>query len=185
MDFGWHGEKTRLVPLDFDRHFENCYRWMNDPVVTEFLCVGDHPITRIAEKEWFENRFKDTSRDVVFAVETLDGKHIGTSGLHGIDRTNGTATTGTLIGEKSVWGQGYGSDSVLVRTGYAFEVLGLRMLLSSYLGGNVASAKMQARAGYMQYGIIPERRWKRGAFRDEIFTYCTRESWQRAIKAGP
>ncbi|MCH7945197.1 MAG: hypothetical protein IIC73_04175 [Armatimonadetes bacterium] len=56
MGIGWEGEKVRIVPLDFDRHFENCYRWINDPEVNEWLAVGDLPMSRLAEKEWFEAR---------------------------------------------------------------------------------------------------------------------------------
>ena len=47
MPIGWSGENVRLVPLDYERHYENCYRWINDPEVSEWLAVGDEPIGRL------------------------------------------------------------------------------------------------------------------------------------------
>ncbi len=180
MSFGWDGEKVRLVPIDKARHLENCIQWMNDPEVTEWLLVGDHPMTKIAEEEWFDRVSKADSNQVVFAIETLDGRHLGMSGIHDIDYRHGTAVTGTVLGDKSQWGKGYGTDAALVRARYCFEVLGLRMLYSAVFVGNDRSLRMQEKAGYLQYGVAPRRFWKRGAYRDEILTYLSRENWLAA-----
>jgi len=71
MANGWEGELVRLVPLDEERHFDNCVKWVNDPDVTEWLLVGDFPITRLAEKEWFERAQKMDPTNVTFMIETL------------------------------------------------------------------------------------------------------------------
>src|SRR5947209_3602425 len=121
MPFGWEGELVRLVPLDIDKHYENAVKWVNDPEITQFLKIGDFPITRLAEREWIESHTKTSDTEVAFAIETLDGLHIGFSGIHRIVWRDGTATTGTLIGETGEWGKGYGSDAVRTRTRYAFN----------------------------------------------------------------
>jgi RimJ/RimL family protein N-acetyltransferase len=181
MAFGWHGELVRLVPIDMDRHLENCIEWMNDPEVTAWLLVGDHPMTRIAEIEYLERMSKGDPKHVAFAIETLAGEHIGMSGIHDIDYRHGTAITGTIIGEKARWGHGYGTDAAKVRARYCFEVLGLRMLYSAVFVGNDRSLRMQEKAGYLQWGVAPKRYWKRGAFRDEIMTYLSRENWEKLV----
>lgn len=136
--------------------------------------MGDFPLSQLAEAEWFEQMMKQTEREVVFAIETLAGEHIGFTGLHQIDWRHGVAITGTIIGRKDLWSKGYGTDAVKVRTHYAFEVLGLRMLLSEVLAGNVASLKMLQKAGYREVGRIPRRYWKRGAYRDAILLVLER-----------
>lgn len=83
--------------------------------------------------------------------------------------------TGTFIGEKSLWGQGYGTDAARVRIHYAFEVVGLRMLLSGTLQGNERSYKMLTNAGYKEYGRVPKQYWKRGAYRDYILMAISKE----------
>lgn len=168
MSVGWHGSKVRLVPLDHERHLDNCVQWLNDPVVTEWTLVGDFPLTRLAEEDWFRERSKPSPDDIIFAIETLAGEHIGLSGAHGIDYRNGFALTGTMIGRRDLWGQGYGSDAVAVRTRYLFDVVGLRLLLSEVMDGNVGSYQVLQRNGYREIGRIPKRNWKRGAYRDLI-----------------
>lgn len=167
----------RLVPLDAEKHLDNAILWFNDPEVTQWLLMGDFPMTKLAEREWFESRSKAQNTEIGFAVETLDGVHIGFAGIHRISWQDGTAVTGTVIGDKAYWGQGVGTDVVATRTRYAFEVLGLRLLFSGCIDGNAASYKMLFKNGYREYGRAPEKLWKRGAYRDEILMCLSREDW--------
>ena len=176
MAYGWGGERVRLVPLDRDRHLANAIAWMNDPEVTAWMLVGDAPITRLAEEEFFDRRMRGDSADVTFAVETLAGEHIGFTALDRVDHRHGVATTGSIIGRRDLWRQGLGTDLVLTRTRYAFEVLGLRLLLSEALADNVASIKMLGRCGYLEVGRIPRRYFKRGAWRDAVLFALERPS---------
>jgi RimJ/RimL family protein N-acetyltransferase len=174
MSFGWAGEKIRLVPLDKARHFENMLRWLNDPDVTARTLVGDFPIGKLTEEAWFDrctNTDPFTATDVVFALETLDGTHIGVTGIHAIEWRHGAAKTGTLIGPAECRGKGYGSEAVVLRTRYGFEVLGLRLLISEVFDDNTAIMRVLEKAGYQRVGIIPKRFWKRGAYRD-LVTYA-------------
>jgi RimJ/RimL family protein N-acetyltransferase len=178
MAYGWEGEKVRLVPLDKARHAENIVLWMNDPDVTAWTLSGDLPITRLAEEEFLNKAcapMEPHPSDIHFAVETLAGEHIGVASLHRIEWRHGVAVTGTLIGPQAFRGQGYGSDAARVRTRYAFEVLGLRLLLSEVFVENAASLRMLQRAGYREVGRIPRRHWKRGAYRDVVLLAVERE----------
>ncbi len=178
MAYGWEGEKVRLVPLDIEKHLENYVQWLNDPEITHGLLIGDLPMTKLAERDWLETIAKDMSgKNIIFAIETLDGKHIGSSGVHQINHVHGDALTGTFIGDRSEWGKGYATDSIRVRSRYCFDVLNLRLLRSAYIEGNERSARMQARAGYVEIGRWPKLLWKRGEYRDEILTCLTRERW--------
>ncbi|HXO21555.1 MAG TPA: GNAT family protein [Thermoanaerobaculia bacterium] len=183
MAQGWEGDKVRLVPLDKERHLENALAWINDPEITAWTLIGDLPLTRFAEVAFFERRGGPEDGEVSFAIETLAGEHIGFSGLHRIDWRNGFAATGTLLGRRDLWGQGYGSDAARVRTRYAFEVLGLRMLISEVMADNVASHRMLLKAGYREVGRLPRRYWKRGAYRDAVILVAERES-RDATSAG-
>jgi RimJ/RimL family protein N-acetyltransferase len=180
MAYGWEGEKVRLVPLDKEKHAENIVAWLNDPDVTAWTLTGDMPITRLAEAEILDRMCAHAGAhpsDIVFAVETLeDGRHIGIAGLHRIEYRHGVALTGTIIGAQEFRGKGYGTDAVRVRTRYAFEVLGLRMLTSEVFTDNTASLRMLERAGYREVGRIPRRHWKRGALRDVALMIAERPS---------
>ncbi len=168
MPYGWEGEKVRLVPLDKAKHLDNALAWVNDPEVTAWTLVGDWPLTRLAEEDFFDHALRETEKELHFAVETLAGEHIGFTGLHRIDWKNGVATTGILLGRRDLWGQGYGSDAARLRARHAFEVLGLRMLLSEVMADNAGSLRMLVKVGYREVGRIPRRLWKRGAYRDVV-----------------
>jgi RimJ/RimL family protein N-acetyltransferase len=75
-----------------------------------------------------------------------------------------------------MWGRGLATDALRVRTRYAFEVIGLRLLLSEAIDGNTASVRMLERAGYRQVGRIPRRYFKRGAYRDALLFALEREA---------
>lgn len=175
MPFGWEGDKVRLVPLDRSRHLDNAVAWLNDSEITAWTLVGDVPMTRLAEEDFFDRAMRETEKAVYFAVETLAGEHIGFSGVDRIDWRQRVATTGTILGRRDLWGQGYGSDAARLRTRYAFEVLGLRMLLSEVMADNAGSLKMLQKAGYREVGRIPRRMWKRGAYRDVVVMVLERE----------
>lgn len=179
MAYGWEGERVRLVPLDKGRHAANVQLWMNDPDMTETILSGDVPLTRMAEDEFFDRMCAEPGPhppDIIFAVETLAGEHVGICGLHQINYRHGVAKTGTIIGPPEARGLGYGSDTALVRTRYAFEVLGLRMLISEVFVENTASLRMLARSGYREVARLPRRYWKRGAFRDSVVLVAERDA---------
>jgi RimJ/RimL family protein N-acetyltransferase len=168
MGYGWEGEKVRLVPLDRDKHLANALKWFNDPEVTQWLETGDWPLTRGAEEEFFRAAERQDRASVQFAVESLQGEHVGFSGLRSIDWQSRVAVSGSVIGRRDLWGRGLGTDSVMVRNRYAFDVLGLRLLIATVIADNSASLAMLTKAGYLEVGRVPERYWKRGAYRDQI-----------------
>ncbi len=179
MAFGWTGKKVRLVPLEKERHFENAVRWLNDPEITPWMLTGDFPITRLQEQDFFERmaRTTDQPTDISFAIETLADEHIGFTGLHAINYRHGVGTTGTIIGRSGLWNRGYGTDAVAVRSRFVFNVFGLRMVLSEVMTENVGSLRALLKNGYREYGRLPGRSWKRGAFRDSVYLVLTREQW--------
>ena len=171
MAYGWEGEKVRLVPLDKERHAANIYTWMNDPDSTEMILSGELPLTRAAEDAIIDKMSgppETHPTDVLFAIETLAGEHVGVCGLHQISYRHRTAVSGIFIGAPEARGRGLGTDAARLRTRYAFEVLGLRMLISEVFAENTASLRMLARAGYREVARIPRRYWKRGAFREVV-----------------
>ncbi len=185
MSFGWEGELTRLVPLDKEKHLKNGTAWLNDPVVTAWLLVGDLPVTSVNEEAFFDRVSQPGGTDILLAVETLEGQHIGFSGAHRIDWRNGNAVTGSFIGRPDFWGKRYGSDAARVRSEYLFETVGLRMLYSEVLSGNDRSLAMLKRVGYREVGRLPERYWKRGAWRDAILLALDAGSWRSARGGQP
>ncbi len=184
---GWTSERLRLVPLEPDRHLEATYRWINDPQVAQFLPDGEFGFTRPRQQSWFDDNSRTAAKGqapVVFAVELLDGTHIGDSGIFKLDKANGYANTATLLGPE-FQNKGYGTEATKLRAWYCFHVLGLRLLESGYYEGNHGSRKMQENAGYVEAVRTPKRFWCRGQFVDGVRTVLTRERWQELSGGKP
>ena len=146
--------------------------WFEDMEVTRFL-LRRHPPSIDEEKEWLEKMARDP--DHVLWVVEHKGRAVGVTGIHQINWRDGFGTTGTIIGDKSVWGKGLGRELMRVRARYAFSQLPLRKLKSAYLEGNDASARAQAAAGYREVGRHRMDMFVDGKWRDHILTEVLRE----------
>ena len=151
--------------------------WFEDMEVTRLLLVR-HPPSIDMEKEWLD-RMARSPDHVIWVIES-DGKAVGTTAIHEIDWKNGFGTTGTVIGDKSVWGKGLGRELMQLRARYAFTQLPLRKLKSAYLDGNEASARAQAAAGYQEVGRHRADMFVDGKWRDHVITEILREDWDRS-----
>jgi RimJ/RimL family protein N-acetyltransferase len=151
--------------------------WFEDMEVTRFLLVR-HPPSMDMETEWLDKMARSPD-DVVWVIE-YQGHAVGTTALHKIDWRNGSAITGTVIGDKSVWGKGLGRELMRLRARYSFTQLPLRKLKSAYLDGNDASAKAQAAAGYREVGRLRADMFVDGRWRDHVITEVLREDWEKA-----
>lgn len=163
---GLKGEKVRLVPVDKHLHLENALRWLNDPEVTQYLILTIG-VTRGGEEEWFD-RMQKRDTDFVWAILDDHERHIGFSGLHRINWRLRLAGTGTVIGDKSAWRKGYGSDSMRVRTRFAFETLGLHRLESEARMDNIGSQRALEKAGYRREGIARKKLFWSGQWHDTV-----------------
>jgi [ribosomal protein S5]-alanine N-acetyltransferase len=156
--------------------------WFEDMEVTRFL-LRRHPPSIDEEKEWLEKMARDP--DHVLWVVEHKGRAVGVTGIHQINWRDGFGTTGTIIGDKSVWGKGLGRELMRVRARYAFSQLPLRKLKSAYLEGNDASARAQAAAGYREVGRHRVDMFVDGKWRDHILTEVLREDWAKGQAKPP
>ena len=171
-----YGKKVALCPPDKSKHLENALKWMNDPEITQYTTTY-LPVTRDFEEEWFNNLGKDREKNVVFAIETHDGKHIGFTGIHNINWHDRTAVVGAIIGDKEYWGKGYGTDSMMVLLSFAFLTLNLRKIWASVLGFNKRSLAHALKCGFRKTGVLKRQRYKNGKYFDEVIIDVFRERW--------
>jgi len=111
--------------------------WFEDMEVTQYLFVRTPPSLE-QEKEWLDARAKDP--DSIFWVVEVDGKAVGSTGIQMIDWKNGFGLTGTVIGDKKVWGKGVGGELMKLRADFVFRQTPLRKLKSGYIEGERACA---------------------------------------------
>jgi ribosomal-protein-alanine N-acetyltransferase len=148
--------------------------WFDDLEVTRFI-MRRHPPSIEEEKAWLENLAKDPNH-IQWVVEH-EGRIVGGTSIFEIDWKHGYGSTGTLIGDKTVWGKGLARELMQLRAQYVFTQLPLRKLKSGYIEGNEASARAQKAAGYREAGRWRQDQFVDGEWRDLILTELLREDW--------
>jgi ribosomal-protein-alanine N-acetyltransferase len=171
------GKLVRLQPPKAS-DAELMISWFEDLEVTRFMLLRFPPSIEM-EREWLDRIAK--SQDDIFWVVAHDGRPVGATAIHQIDWKNGSGTTGTTIGDKSLWGKGLGREVMQLRCRFAFTQIPLRKLKSGYYDGNEASARAQAAAGYCEVGRYRADKFVDGRWVDHVITEVLREDWLKSI----
>ena len=161
------GEKVRLRPIersDLPRYVA----WFGDPEVRRHLAIY-LPFSLAQEERWFDGLLERLAQqsDVVFAVETLEGVHIGNVGLHSIDWKNRCSELGIIIGEKAYWNQGYGTDAIRTLLGLAFREINLHRVFLRVDADNGRAIRCYEKAGFQREGTSREGVFREGTYHDQ------------------
>src|SRR4051794_24474869 len=138
---GLRGDRVRLVPSEASLHLENALRWMNDPEITNLPDLN-WGVSRRQEVAFFERIEAQRDTDMHWALINENDRHIGFIGLHQMDWQLRSATSGLVIGEKSIWGRGYGTDAIRTKTRFVFDELGLHRIEGQTMSSNSAMRKV-------------------------------------------
>jgi [ribosomal protein S5]-alanine N-acetyltransferase len=149
-------------------------QWFADLEVTRLYTSPGVPSLK-QEEESFDRAARDDS--VVLWRITLDGVAIGQSFLYELDWMHRQSLTGMWIGERTLWGKGYGSEAVRLRTDYAFGELGLERIETSSMASNVGMHRALERSGYRRVGVRTHRYLYRGEWQDEYIFELLRDEW--------
>jgi RimJ/RimL family protein N-acetyltransferase len=91
-----------------------------------------------------------------------------------------SAVSGTIIGEKTCWGQGIGTEAKRLQLGFAFRELGLDRVLASIVRGNERIRRLLERAGYVELPTRPDGIPRGDTNHERRFYAVTRDQWVRA-----
>lgn len=112
-----------------------------------------------------------------FAIDTLEGLHIGNCMYYDIDYLRCRTELGILIGDKRYWGQGYGSDAVRTLLHHIFTATPITCVYLHTLEWNI-----RAQRAFEKCGFTPVRLVRRAG---QTFVYMEihKEDWERSRQA--
>ncbi|MDA0700131.1 MAG: GNAT family N-acetyltransferase [bacterium] len=105
-----------------------------------------------------------------FGIHDADGDYIGTVELY--DLRGSEATLGIIIGERTHWSRGFGSEAMRALLAYAFEELGLERVRLHTFGDNV-----RAQSAYRKVGFVEQRRETNAKGRVDVHMALLRSAW--------
>ena len=123
--------------------------WLNDPEVVKYSRQRFKHHSLASSKEYLSS-FTNTSNLYLKIIECKTQKIIGSMTVY-FDIHSRSADIGILIGDKTVWGNGYGLRAWLMLMDYLFEKTKIREITG---GCDVANSKMLAifkRSGMIEY----------------------------------
>jgi RimJ/RimL family protein N-acetyltransferase len=177
------GNKVALGPLQKSM-LPSFVRWENDFTVSSMSGDPLRPISRERVEERFERRLKEASSWFIeFAIyERASMQVIGSAELRNIDKNHRTAEYGIIIGDKSCWGKGYGTETTILMLDYAFTVLGLHNVLLSTFSYNERAVRAYTRAGFRVMGRQREAARLGDQIYDMIFMDCLATEFRSPLK---
>ncbi len=171
-----HDGDVSMEPIEKETAVELFPEWIKDPEVRRYLGTFHYIPDASQEEEWYESAVKEKDR-YVWQIEYGEHGVVGISSITHIDFINGWGVTGTIIGEKDVWGQGVGTKTMLLRARFAFDELGLYGLESFAFTENKGSVKALKKCSYVVEGVTPGRYYRMGKRWDIVSLYLTREGF--------
>ncbi len=170
------GSKVYLRPMEREDAF-TIQPWVNDPDVRQFGTMFA-PMTLRAEEQ-FIDKMAQSSSDVVCVIVRQDvDQPIGMTGLHQIDYRNGNCLFGIIIGDKTAWGMGFGTDATKIMVGYAFHTLNMHRVSLCVFDFNKRAIPIYEKVGFQKEGIRREGHYVNGEYCDEIQMGILRREWE-------
>ncbi|MBM3516534.1 MAG: GNAT family N-acetyltransferase [Alphaproteobacteria bacterium] len=142
-----------LVPDDAEGPYRT---WLRDAEITRFLEVRHAPPDGAALRAYIAG-MGATAENLLLGI-FLDGgrRHIGNIKLGPIDARYRRADLGLLIGDRTEWGKGYGSEAIDAVSGHAFGALGLKRVGAGCYANNLSSIRAFLKVGFREEGRRPQ-----------------------------
>lgn len=167
---------TRHTPKNEDK----IHTWQNDPellyMTADSIIFQSRQQTREALERWM-----DVSRQTIIHLAIHIKKTnelIGFAQIAFIDFEHRRCKVAIVIGQKLLWGQGFGREAISRIVQYCFEELELNRVGAEMYAFNYRSIHAFETAGFQREGVIRENVYKEGRYFDEYCYGLLRREWK-------
>lgn len=177
--------KIQLNPLTMDDFQLDNYgyktkhkKWLLDPQINKYNSHGIYAVTQKMEEEFISNA--NNQYTITWAIHDKinthdDSSYIGNIALQEIDYINRSAELAILIGERTIWGKGYGFHSCYLVLNHAFYKLHLHRIWLGTVEYNKGMKKLAEKLGMKLEGKFNGAFWYNDCYID-ILRYAILEA---------
>ena len=154
--------------------------WINDPEVRAGISLY-LPMSLASEELWFENMLKRPPDEQPLCIEIQANKAwkmIGNCGYFNIEAINRAAEFGIMIGEKSEWDKGYGTETMQLLLKHGFETLNLNRVYLRVYETNSRAIRSYEKSGYVVEGHLREAQYLDGKYVNVVMMSVLRSEWR-------
>ena len=107
---------------------------------------------------------------------------IGNSSFFDFDWVARSAEVGIMLGDKTIWNQGYGTEVMTLLLRHGFETLNLNRVFLRVYSENKRAIRTYEKAGFVHEGRMRQAVYKRGTYNDVLFMSVLRDEWDARKK---
>lgn len=174
----YYAKRLRLRRVDPVRDLDDRYRWMNDPAVVKHLGVRPARLSRDEVKRFLETVASSAADMAEFAIETLDGRHIGGTQLRRFDHVSRSAEFAIVIGETEYRGKGYGTEATRLMARIGFEEYNLNRIWLTVWADNAGAVRAYEKAGFTREGVLRDYAFANGRYYDGVMMSILRREYE-------
>jgi diamine N-acetyltransferase len=166
------GDQVALGPLRRDL-VPTYQRWFNDFAVMgswDSDVVG--PVARESVEKVYDRTAENEQSRHFTIYEKATLRPIGRTNLHRINHAHRVAHFGLFIGERDLWGRGYGTEATRLVLAYAFAQLNLHNVSLEVFADNERAVRAYLRAGFRHTGRRREAHRRAGRVVDVLLMDC-------------
>lgn len=174
------GKAVRLAAADPEELTRSYAKWNLD---SEFNRLLDSYATRLrsfkASKEWLEKELgKGQSGLFWFSIRRReDDRLLGDLVLDVTHWSAGEAFVGIGLGERELWGKGYGTEAMTLGLDFAFTEMNLRRVTLTVFEYNPRAIRSYEKAGFRHEGRQRQVLCREGKRWDILYMGILREEW--------
>lgn len=174
-----NGERIRLRAIERE-DLPRFVAWLNDPEVRDNLVLF-MPLSLVDEEHWFEKTLGQPPAERPLVIEIRQGEGwqpIGNCGIGPIDWRCRHGEVGIFIGEKSLWNQGYGTESMRLLLRHGFQTLNLNRVFLRVYETNLGGIRAYEKAGFVHEGRMRQAEYRAGRFLDVLLMSVLRSEYK-------
>ena len=167
-----------LNTKDYSKKYLN---WLNDKNINSYLETRFTKISKLSITNFIKEKRKSNDSYLfgVFINELNLDNHIGNIKIGPINFDNKYAYVSYFIGEKKVWGKGFGTLSVNIVTHFGLKKLNLNKCLAGVHSSNISSRKVLKKNGYKIEGVFKKQLWFNNKYEDEYVYCCNKKTFKK------
>ena len=152
-------------------------RWYSDPEVARLARYQDAPMRADEIDRFFQLRALGADALTMAIHDRATDRLLGSCAFSQVDGDNGSAMYHITIGEKDVWGRGYGTEATRLMVDHAFGTLGLHRIALSVFEFNERAIRAYRTCGFVVEGRSRESVWRDGRWWDELAMSVLSSEW--------
>ena len=170
-------KRLKLIPFSEEYLTEKYVGWLNDREVVKYS-EQRHRSHNIDSCREYLASFRGTS-NYFWAIISKDEalEHIGSITAY-VDNNNLVADLGIMIGDKKVWGKGYGTEAWTAVCDYLFMKTKIRKITAGTMALNAGMRSIMRRAGMVPDGARLKQCIYEKTEIDMIYAALFKDVWQ-------